>query len=413
MSEQMLLLCLCYLLIFLKFADNITMMQRFYFGQGKICLPLLFGFLLFGTLSRIYAAPLEGGYAPVVASSPEEKASAFREARFKLLAAAAKYENTPYRYGGIDRNGIDCSGLVYTSFKDALSVSVPRTTTGLYAWVEKIATEKLQPGDLVFFKTTGPGVVSHVGIYAGDNRFIHSASEGPVTGVMYSGLGESYWARTYTGAGRALPAADINTFQGVVGQRPGTEKPVADNRKGREGASGKNEQKSENILFGFAIAPTWNSFFANGNIVRGAASQFRLVAKTDIFSRHMILGLELRPEWDGALGVFRLPITFTWAFNDKLSFFVGPAFSFGDAVLKTPGGNRHYASGSNLFGALGITAAPFAIKTARGELAPYGEFAWQSYLSKNNQFNLNADFAAGFRFSTGLRYTWKAPAWIK
>jgi probable lipoprotein NlpC len=404
---------LCYLLISLKFADNITMMRHFYRVWEKICLPLLLGSLLFGAVSGIFAAPLEGGYAFAPASSPEEKAAASGEARFKLLAAAAKYEKTPYRYGGIDQNGIDCSGLVYTSFKDALSVSVPRTTTGLYAWVEKIATEKLQPGDLVFFKTIGLGVVSHVGIYAGGKRFIHSASEGPVTGVMYSSLDESYWARTYTGAGRVLPVADINAFQGVAGQRPGAEKPETDDRKGREGASGKNDQKSEKFLFGFAIAPTWNSFFANGNIVRGVASQFRLVAKTDIFSRHMILGLELRPEWDGALGVFRLPITFTWALNDKLSFFIGPAFSFGDAVLKTSGGDRRYASGSNLFGALGITAAPFAIKTAHGELAPYGELAWQTYISKNKQFDLNADFAAGFRFSTGLRYTWKAPAWIK
>jgi probable lipoprotein NlpC len=390
------------------------MMRRFYRIGGKIYVSLLLGALLFGAASRICAAPLEGGYAlaPAAFSSPEEKAAASREARSRLLSAAAKYEKTPYRYGGIDRNGIDCSGLVYTSFKDALSVSVPRTTTGLYAWVEKISTDKLQPGDLVFFKTTGSGAVSHVGIYAGNNRFIHSASEGPVTGVMYSGLNEKYWARAYTGAGRALPETDGTAFQGVTGQKPAAGKPGADARKDRESVSEKSDQ-DEKLMLGFAIAPSWNGFLADGNIIRGVASQFRLIAKTDIFSRPMTFGIELRPEWDGALGVFRLPITFSWGFNDKLRFFAGPAFSFGDAVLETSGDSRHYRSGSNWFGALGITAAPFAIKIASGELAPYGELAWQSYISNNDKFDLNADFAAGFRFSTGLCYTWKTPIRIK
>jgi probable lipoprotein NlpC len=399
-------------------------MKRYFHHPEKLLKYLAAALLFWAAGVRLFAAPLEGGYtlAPPASASREEKEAASREARFRVLASAAKYERTPYRYGGIDRNGMDCSGLVYTSFKDALSVSVPRTAASLYGWVEKISADKLLPGDLVFFKTGNTGGASHVGIYVGGNRFIHSASEGPITGVMYSGLDERYWARTYTGAGRALPEADINATGDASnrtsagrGAQPGAAAPsnsgkAPESRRTSPAVSeGGQHQNSlgAGLMFGFALAPSWNGFLADGRIVRGIASQLRLGAETRTFDRPMIFGLEFRPEWDGALGIFRLPITLSWGFNDKFRIFAGPAFSFGDATLKTSGGDRHYSSGSAWFGAVGISAAPFAIKISRGELAPYAELAWQSYLRNNGDINLNADFAAGLRLSTGLRYTWK------
>ena len=370
----------------------------------KRIFPIL-GTMLICISSVLFAAPLEGGYslAPSASASTEEKENALREARFRVIAAAGKYERTPYRYGGMDRNGIDCSGLVYASFKDALSVTVPRTTTALYAWVEKINTEKLLPGDLVFFKTDRTGNVSHVGIYIGGNRFIHSASEGPVTGVMYSGLDERYWARAYLGAGRALPEADINAGGASNRITSGSEK----TENAAAAASSQSDSRKWQFMLGLAAAPSWNGFLANGKIVRGVATQIRFGAGTFIFNNPVLFGLELRPEWDGALGVFRIPITLSWGINDIFRIFAGPAFSFGDAVLRTSGGDRPYSSGTAWFGAAGISLAPFAIKISRGELAPYAELAWQSYFSDNSDTNLNADFAAGLRLSTGFRYTWK------
>ena len=126
------------------------------------------------------------------------------EARLKLIETAESYLGTPYRYAGLDKRGLDCSGLVYVSFKEGLGYETPRSAENFYLWAEKINTSELQPGDLVFFITTGSRI-SHVGIYTGGGRFIHSASQGPKTGVMYSNLDESYWKRTYKGAGRALP----------------------------------------------------------------------------------------------------------------------------------------------------------------------------------------------------------------
>jgi len=348
--------------------------------------------LVFCTVS-LPAAPLNNGFAlaPAAKASPAEKTAAFQEARQQVLAAAGRYEHTPYRYGGLDQRGLDCSGLVYVSYRDALGVSVPRNTWSLYSWVEKVQIEDALPGDLLFFMTTGNGSISHVGIFAGDGRFIHAASEGPVTGVMYSNLDERYWSRTFAGAGRALP--EVKPGGSINNKNP---------------ATAQNNQET-GILMGFAAAPTWNTYStsADNNLLRGVVSQFRLAAAVEPFGQPMIFGLELRPEWDRVLGIYRLPITFSWGMNDKLRFFVGPALSFGNAALDVAGETRQYIGGTSWFGAAGITAAPFAVKVAGNDLSPYAELAWQSYVSNNARFNFGADLAAGFRFSTGIRYTWK------
>jgi hypothetical protein len=120
----------------------------------------------------------------------------------------------------------------------------------------------------------------------------------------------------------------------------------------------------------------------------------------------MIFGLELRPEYDGALGVFRLPLTFSWGFSDKIRIFAGPVVSFGDASLSAgEGEERHYTGGTSWLGTIGVTAAPFVINTKKGDFAPYVEAAWQSYSSDSPNRNLAADFSANFRFSTGIRWT--------
>jgi probable lipoprotein NlpC len=340
----------------------------------------------------LHAAPADKGFA----LAPPAPISA-GEARVLVLDAAAQYEHTPYRYGGLDRRGLDCSGLVYVSFQDALGVAVPRNTGGLYSWSEKISIEDANPGDLVFFKTTGNGNISHVGIFVGGRRFIHSASEGLVTGVIYSSLDERYWSRTYAGAGRVLPKGDIKS--GVGGQKTAKEK-----NSSKEKSSEKKQKDGEgNLLIGFAAAPTWN-FTGNGSVLRGVASQFRLGVSVEPFG---ILGAEIRPEWDGVLGVFRIPLTFSWGPNDKIRFFAGPVLSFGSAELNLFGTPRRYTGGTSWLGAAGITVAPFSFKIGESSFAPYGELAWQSYFSDNTDKNFGADFAAGFRFSTGLRCTWR------
>jgi len=368
------------------------------FFIGFIALQAIFA-------GQLAAAPLDTDFAlaPKASASQAEKDAAYQEARSRLLAAAGKYEHTPYRYGGKDRKGLDCSGLVALSFFEALGISVPRSAESLYSWVEKVPIDIAQPGDLVFFRTTKTNKISHVGIFTGDGRFIHSASEGPVTGVIYSRLDEKYWSRTYAGAGRAFPAAGTDDSADrenalTTGQKENGL--LLLNRAHRA----SNQRSAVPLLIGFAAAPTWN--FADGNVLRGAAGQIRFGAVVHPFGQQMVLGAEIRPEWDNALGVFRLPFTLSWGLSDKLRIFAGPVLSFGDAALDVSGESRPYYGGTNWFGAMGLTFAPFAIKIARTDLAPYAEIAWQSYLADSPDRNIAADLAAGFRFSTGLRVTW-------
>lgn len=116
----------------------------------------------------------------------------------RALAAAAAVVGTPYRYGGDSPAGFDCSGLVYYAYLQA-GKRPPRTTTEQYRLTRRVPVSGLRPGDLVFFTIDGPKV-SHVGIYAGDGRFIHAASSGK--SVAYASLANPYWRERLTGAGR-------------------------------------------------------------------------------------------------------------------------------------------------------------------------------------------------------------------
>lgn len=366
--------------------------------------------LLFFAYGLSASAPLEGGFplAPRSSASQEEKDRAYADARNRVINAAKKYENVPYLYGGVTSVGLDCSGFIYISFKDALGVSLPRSASGLYSWAEKIPFDKAQPGDLLFFKTGSSDRITHVALYLGNRMFIHSASSGAKTGVIYTTLDEGSWSRTFAGAGRAIP----ETVSGHQSVPASVNTPVNTGTWGGgqtvsppQTSPSSKDENSTRFLYGFAFAPTWNGFLKDGALVRGFTSQFRIAADTSIFNTNMLFGLELRPEYDGALGVFRLPLTLSWGFNDKYRIFAGPVLSMGSASISTDEGERHYSGGTSWLGTIGVTAAPFTLNTKRGAFAPYVEAAWQSYFSDNSNSNLNADFSAGFRFSTGLRWT--------
>jgi hypothetical protein len=124
---------------------------------------------------------------------------------------AKGYLGTPYVYAGVSKSGVDCSGLVHCVFKDVTGKALPRRVVDLLNAGCTIPGS-LSPGDLVFFDTTGGP--SHVGIYIGEKKFVHAASEGPRTGVIISSLDERYYGTRYIGARRyikeAVPRIEIN-----------------------------------------------------------------------------------------------------------------------------------------------------------------------------------------------------------
>jgi cell wall-associated NlpC family hydrolase len=110
---------------------------------------------------------------------------------------------TPYRLGGSDpQQGLDCSGFVNHVFRQAAGLQLPRESHALSQVGQTLEPEELQPGDLVFFNTL-ERPFSHVGIYLGDNRFVHAASSRS-GGVMLSSLTDDYWSRRFEGARRIL-----------------------------------------------------------------------------------------------------------------------------------------------------------------------------------------------------------------
>ncbi len=158
-------------------------------------------------------------------------------ARTAFIEEARKYLGVPYRSGGSTLRGMDCSGLVFRAAIDGPGVSIPRTVHSLSDRAKHVPDASREPGDLLFFNTTGR--ISHVGIYLGNNRFIHAASDGPNTGVIISKLSEPYWKRTYRFAGSVLdsepdtswpkpdesdtdassPAQPVHPFTGTFGAR--------------------------------------------------------------------------------------------------------------------------------------------------------------------------------------------------
>ena len=118
----------------------------------------------------------------------------------QIIASAKKYIGVSYVWGGTSPSGFDCSGLVQYVFKQH-GISLNRTTTTQYQQGSFVSKAGLQPGDLVFFQNTYTTGISHVGIYIGNNEFIHASSS---KGVTISSLSNSYWASHYYGARRVL-----------------------------------------------------------------------------------------------------------------------------------------------------------------------------------------------------------------
>lgn len=104
----------------------------------------------------------------------------------------------PYRYGGSTPKGFDCSGLVQYSYSRA-GARLPRSTEGLWDISRSVSQRQLRPGDLLFFNQEGKRS-SHVGLYLGNDRFVHAPSTGKRVSVTT--LTDPYWRRHFEAARR-------------------------------------------------------------------------------------------------------------------------------------------------------------------------------------------------------------------
>ena len=130
---------------------------------------------------------------PVAPSNGDEQMN-------NLAIYAMSLYDTPYRSGGTSRaSGFDCSGFVQYVFRNSAGLALPRTSLEMSRAGSAVAIDRLKPGDLVFFNTLH-SPYSHVGIYVGEDRFLHAPSSGRA--IMLSNMKEKYWHARYEGARR-------------------------------------------------------------------------------------------------------------------------------------------------------------------------------------------------------------------
>lgn len=157
-----------------------------------------------GLMSRL------GGQFLQAKDSVGEKAS-------QLVMNAMGFLGVPYKYGGnsAESGGFDCSGFVRAVFEQSVGKVLPRRADQQAAATQEIDRSELKPGDLVFFNTM-KRAFSHVGIYVGDGKFIHSPRSG--SQVRVEDMRMAYWQTRFNGARRVSPLAEpTGTVQPIVG----------------------------------------------------------------------------------------------------------------------------------------------------------------------------------------------------
>lgn len=130
---------------------------------------------------------------PVLANVPLDKAA--------LMTHYQHWQGTPYQLGGVSRRGIDCSAFVATTFAELIDLQLPRTTEQQMALGQWIELDEMQLGDLIFFNMTP--TTRHVGIYIGEQQFIHASYS---QGVTISSIDNPYWILRFAMARRILPS---------------------------------------------------------------------------------------------------------------------------------------------------------------------------------------------------------------
>jgi cell wall-associated NlpC family hydrolase len=136
-----------------------------------------------------------------------------------LVVNAMGFLGVPYKRGGNSaETGFDCSGFVKAMYEQTIGQVLPRRAAEQAAATQTIDKAELQPGDLVFFNTLR-SAFSHVGIYVGDNKFIHAPRSGSV--VRVEDMRISYWSSRFDGARRVQPSASAapntqNTMQNTA-----------------------------------------------------------------------------------------------------------------------------------------------------------------------------------------------------
>lgn len=166
-------------------------------NKSKIlCLWLFFGIL---QIPITQAAP-DKAPPPTLPNTKHGQPSPAKE----VVNRAHELIGTPYHWGGKSvSQGFDCSGLMVYLFQSEAGVRLPRTTSAMHnVMVKPLSRKNLKPGDVVFFKINRRGRVNHVGLYIGNNKFIHAPRRGKK--IRIDSLNNNYWNKKFVNGKRLL-----------------------------------------------------------------------------------------------------------------------------------------------------------------------------------------------------------------
>lgn len=333
--------------------------------------------------------------------------------RQKMVDYSKKYVGCPYVLGATGPESFDCSGFVFSVSRESIGVQLPRTTKAIYKFCKDIDDSAREAGDLVFFKTTSSGEVSHVGIYMGNSQFIHCVSDGPNTGVIVSSLKESYWKSKYLCTKRYLPSSNSELLA------DSSKSNNSDSEKKTSSASSSSSQRNSSSSKSSSSKLAGNGFLQK--LVADASinldwnfftpDYFRLTWRgLDAMAHVRYEGKNFRPgvgtyiRYDAGTENLQIPFVFSLTLSDYVRAFAGPVFSIGKPTL--PGNSDEKTKNSFFPGILGICWNTPSIKAGKTEISFVQDIHYTVF-NKNDSSALSPrkSIPSGLVFATGVRVT--------
>lgn len=318
-------------------------------------------------------------------SNTEEAANA----RNSMISHSKQFVGVPYVLGGVSKEGMDCSGLIYTVARESIGLQLPRTVAALYGFVRIIPNSQKEPGDIVFFKTVGDKI-SHAGLYIGNNQFIHCVSDGPNTGVILSSLSENYWKNAYYSVGQILPAtkANVSSSEEKNSSLTSTDKT-------------SNSSFISKIEIDSSVFFNWNFFNASQFLLnpRGASIQVHAKYTNGVVWPGIGIGIAFEPK----MKITQIPIIFSISLNKYVRLYAGPVFTIGTPILL---GDSEEISASIFPGIMGVSWQTDNLKIGNFGVAFTQDISYTIFNnSEGAALNPFHSLAAGLSFSTGFRVT--------
>ena len=333
--------------------------------------------------------------------------------REKFVAESKKYVGCPYVYGATGPDSFDCSGLIYYVANQALGLQLPRTSKAMYSFCKVVPKEKMEEGDLLFFKTNNTASITHVGIYIGGSQFISAISDGPNSGVIISSLDQEYWKPKYVGCGQFLASGK---------DKSSTVKRNFDDEKSFNSSNSKTAKKSaqnsntnfagssfynpdvdflDSLTFDGIVACGWSLFSPNEFMLKWRGLNFETNVRISKWVLEPGFGFGIR--YNYGINVVQIPLIFSATLNDYVRFYAGPVITFGNPKMIS---TEKEISSSFFPGILGVTFSTpsFSINKAKVQFIQD-----VSYTVFNNPDNAALSFiesaSAGIVMFTGIKVT--------